>query len=85
LFARGQQAERQGDVSGARRFYSSSSQLGYAAAARSLGRLYDPAYLKQAALGGIDPDPEAARHWYEEAVAMGDAEAGPLLEALTLR
>jgi TPR repeat protein len=85
LFARGQQAERQGDVSGARRFYFSAAQQGYAAAARGLGRLYDPAYLKQTALGGIDPDPAIARRWYEQAVALGDTEAGPLLEALSLR
>jgi hypothetical protein len=85
LFARGQQAERQGDVSGARRFYSIAAQQGHATAARNLGRLYDAAYLKQTALGGIAPDPALARHWYEQAIAMGDAEAGPLLEALSSR
>jgi hypothetical protein len=85
LFSRGQQAELRGDMSGARRFYSSAAEQGSAAAARSLGRLYDPAYLKQTALGGIDPDPDAARQWYERAIAMGDAEAGPLLEALAVR
>jgi hypothetical protein len=85
LFARGQQAELRGDVSGARRFYSTAAQQDHATAARDLGRLYDPAYLKQTALGGIDPDPAMARHWYEQAIAMGDTEAGPLLEALSLR
>ena len=59
LFARGLDAELHGDFSGARRFYSSAAQQGDAAAARHLGRLYDPAYLKQTALGGIDPDPAA--------------------------
>jgi TPR repeat protein len=85
LFNRGQQAERQGDVSGARRFYTSAAQQGSAAAARFLGRLYDEAYLKQTAMGGIEPDAALARQWYEKAIAMGDAEAGPLLEALSLR
>jgi hypothetical protein len=85
LFARGLDAELRGDFSGARRFYSSAAQLGDAAAARNLGRLYDPAYVKQTALGGIDPDPALARHWYERAVTLGDAEAGPLLEALSVR
>ena len=85
LFARGLDAELHGDFSGARRFYSSAAQQGDAAAARNLGRLYDPAYLKQTALGGIDPDPALARHWYERAVRLGDAEAGPLLEALSVR
>ena len=85
LFARGQDAERQGDVSGARRFYAVAADQGSATAARSLGRLYDPGYLKQTALGGIDPDPALARYWYERAVAMGDAQAAPLLQALAAR
>jgi hypothetical protein len=85
LFARGLDAELHGDFSGARRFYSSAAQQGDAAAARHLGRLYDPAYLKQTALGGVDPDPVLARQWYERAVRLGDAEAGPLLAALSLR
>ncbi|MDB5405048.1 MAG: hypothetical protein JWQ55_7066 [Rhodopila sp.] len=85
LFARGLEAERLGDFSGARRFYLSSAQQGDAAAARNLGRLYDPAYLAQTALGGIDADPALAQRWYERAVRLGDADAGPLLEALSVR
>jgi hypothetical protein len=85
LLARGQEAEQLGDVSGARRFYASAVQLGSATAARNLGRLYDPVFLSRTALGGIDPDLGQARHWYELAVAMGDPDAAPLLEALALR
>ncbi|MEA2774670.1 MAG: hypothetical protein QOF90_76 [Acetobacteraceae bacterium] len=85
LFARGQQAERQGDIFGARRLYSKAAQQGHAMAARNLGRLYDPVYLGQIAVGGNDADPAIARQWYERALAMGDAEAGPLVQALSLR
>jgi TPR repeat protein len=85
LFARGLDAELRGNLSGARRFYLSAADQGDAAAARNLGRLYDPAYLKQTALGGVDPDPALARHWYERAVRLGDTEAGLLLEALSVR
>jgi hypothetical protein len=85
LFARGLDAELRGDFSGARRFYASAAQRGDAAAARNLGRLYDPAYLRQAALGGVDPDPALARRWYERAIRLGDPDAGPLLEALSVR
>jgi TPR repeat protein len=85
LFARGLDAEVHGDFSGARRFYQSAAQRGDAAAARNLGRLYDPGYLRQTALGGVDPDPALARTWYERAVRLGDAEAVPLLEALSVR
>jgi TPR repeat protein len=85
MFARGEVAERQGDVSGARRFYASAAAQGHAEAARNLGRLYDPAYLQQTVVGGIDPDPALARHWYERAIALGDAQATPLLDALSMR
>jgi TPR repeat protein len=85
LFTRGLDAELRGDLSGARRFYLGSANQGDAAAARNLGRLYDPAYLKQNALGGVDPDPALARHWYQRAVRLGDSEAGLLLEALSVR
>jgi hypothetical protein len=85
LLARGKQAEQLGNFSGARRYYASAVQLGSATAARTLGRLYDPVFLKRTALGGIDPDLGQARHWYELAVAMGDPDAAPLLEALASR
>jgi hypothetical protein len=47
LLARGAQAEQLGNVSGARRYYASAVQLGSATAARNLGRLYDPVFLKR--------------------------------------
>lgn len=85
LYARGLDAELRGDFSGARRFYLSAAQHGDAGAARNLGRLYDPAYLKQTALGGINGDAALARQWYERALKLGDPGAGPLLEALSVR
>jgi TPR repeat protein len=85
LLVRGEQAEQSGNFSGARRYYASAVQLGSATAARSLGRLYDPVFLKRTTLGGIDPDLGQARHWYGLAVAMGDPDAAPLLEALASR
>jgi len=84
-YARGQAAEKLGDISGARRYYLSAEHQGHAAAARALGRLYDPAYLRRTAVGGIDADPATARRWYERAVEMGDPEAKPLLQALSAR
>lgn len=85
LFNRGQAAEAKGDISGARRLYGSAAERGNAAAACSLGRLYDPAYLRLSAVGGVDPDPVLARSWYERAMKMGDTDAGPLLKALSSR
>ncbi|WP_428484708.1 hypothetical protein [Rhodopila sp.] len=85
LYNQGRAAEQRGDISAARRFYLSAAQMDDAAAALSLGRLYDPAYVDQTAVGGIDADPALARLWYERATALGDPEAGPLLEVLSVR
>lgn len=85
MVARGQEAERLGNVSAARRYYATAAAQGNATAALSLGRLYDPAYLHEIAIGGIDPDPALARHWYEVAAALGDPHAGPLIQALSVR
>ena len=85
LFAQGVDAENRGDFSAARRYYSSAAQRADGAAARSLGRLYDPAFPRRSALGGIDPDPAQARLWYERAVQLGDTEAGRLLGSLSAR
>ena len=85
LYIRGQAAEAKGDISGARRLYGTAAERGNAAAARSLGRLYDPAYLQATAIGGVDPDPVLARSWYERAIKMGDPDAGALLRSLATR
>ena len=69
----------------ARRLYASAAERGNAAAALSLGRLYDPAFLGRSVLGGVDPDPALARQWYQRAADMGDQDAAPLLQALTAR
>ncbi len=85
LFARGKVAEQNGDISGARRLYGSAAERGNAAAALSLGRLYDPAFLNRSVVGGVDPDPALARQWYQRAADMGDRNAALLLQALTKR
>lgn len=85
LFARGYAAEERGDISTARRYYTVAAESGHAGAARALGRLYDPAFLRARTVGGIDPDPEAARRWYERAVTLGDQKAAHLLQTLSTR
>ncbi len=85
LYVRGQAAEQRGDISGARRFYTAAAQHDLASAARALGQLYDPIYLQQATLGGIDSNTALAEQWYERATAMGDPEAASLRQALSSR
>jgi TPR repeat protein len=76
MFARGRAAEEQGDISGARRFYTAAAQNGLADAARAVSRLYDPIYLRQKTIGGIAPDPQLSRQWHDRAVEM-DAQSSP--------
>jgi TPR repeat protein len=85
LFARGKAAEDRGDISGARRLYYAAAERGDAAAARNLGRLYDPAVLNRIVVGGSFANPAQARHWYERAAELGDHDATSLLQALTAR
>ena len=85
LSKRGHDAEQNGDISGARRFYAGAADLGDAVAALNIGRLYDPAFVERNTVGGIDADPAQARLWYERAAALGNTEARSLLEALSVR
>jgi TPR repeat protein len=85
LFARGHAAEQRGDISAARRYYAIAADNGLADAARALGRLYDPAYLHDKTVGGIDPDPDAARRWYERADELGGQNAASFQKTLSVR
>jgi hypothetical protein len=85
LSQRGHDAELSGDISGARRFYAKAAELGDAVAALCVGRLYDPAFVERNTVGGIQADPAQARFWYERAAALGNAEAKPFLQALSVR
>ena len=67
FLARGKAAEAAGDISGARRYYEAAAEENSSAAAQALAQLFDPAYLRQKAVGGIDPDPAAAQRWYQRA------------------
>lgn len=70
MFGRGQAAENQGDISGARRYYTIAAQNGHAGAAIALARLYDPAWLRGRTFGGIDPDPKAVEYWRSRAAEL---------------
>lgn len=66
---------RSGDVVAARRYYQISASAGIAGAATAIARTYDPVYLQQIGVRGLQPNPEAAKRWYEKAIEEGDAEA----------
>jgi TPR repeat protein len=83
--ARGQAAQLRGDISAARRYFTVAAEGGDATAARTLGQLYDPAFLRRNTIGGVDSDIATSRRWYERAIALGDSQATPLLETLSAR
>jgi hypothetical protein len=72
---RGDTAVRSGDVIAARRFYQLAASAGRAGAASAIARTYDPIYLQRQGVHGLQGDPDAAKRWYEKAVAEGDTEA----------
>lgn len=78
LIRRGDESLQREDAISARLFYEHAAAYS-AEAAFALGRTYDPTVLSRLGLRGVQPDPEAARHWYERARDMGSAEAAEAL------
>jgi hypothetical protein len=69
-----------GEVSVARFYYLQAVDGGEATAAVRMGETFDPAFLTRRHLRRRYADPEAARFWYQRALALGVAEAKQLLE-----
>jgi len=74
---RGDEAMRQRDVIAARRFYEFAASAGVAGAATAVARTYDPLYLQQVGVRGVQADTAAALRWYKRASEEGDPAARP--------
>jgi hypothetical protein len=72
---RGDEAMRQRDVIAARRFYEFAASAGVAGAATAVARTYDPFYLRQVGVRGVQADVETASRWYKRASEEANAEA----------
>ncbi len=70
-----------GDISGARLLYERAASLGSGAAAFSMGRTFDPAFLS-ASHASIPPDEAKSAEWYRRAVTLGSVEAAISLRLL---
>jgi hypothetical protein len=79
---RGDEAMARGDIVAARRFYELAASYRSASAATAVGRTYDPIYLKELGVRGLQPDAEKAGSWYERAQQQGDGEARARLRRL---
>jgi len=71
------------DVSGARNIYMYLVRKGSGKAAFGLARTYDPAYVEEIGVAGMDAtDLEQAKKWYERAALLGHPEAQERLKVL---
>lgn len=73
---------RNGDISSARRILEFLASQGSANGARALAETYDPGYLRNVVVTGLQPDVERAKHWYKRAAALGDSKAATRLSVL---
>jgi TPR repeat protein len=62
-------------VIAARRFYEFAASAGVAGAATAVARTYDPFYLRQVGVRGVQADVETASRWYKRASEEANAEA----------
>ena len=86
LMERGDLSLANGNVTVARLFYQQAAELDWGPAALALAMTYDPNELNRwNVIGGIEPDLEEARKWYERARELGAIEAVERLHRLGAR
>ncbi len=83
---KGEDNMKTGNLNLARAFFTQAAEEGWAEGALALGATFDPVELaNMRLLGGIRPDPEAAKRWYETAAKLGSKQATSRLQRLTQR
>lgn len=82
LLRRGDALMLLSDISGARRFYERAATAPSGRAATALGRTFDARILASLNARGMAGDRDAALRWYRLGLALGDAEAAPLIDML---
>jgi hypothetical protein len=81
---RGDDLMTAGNVEAARLFYERAADAGLAQGALALAATFDPDELnRRQVVGGLQPDPVAARRWYERARELGADEADEPLRRLS--
>ena len=79
---RGTEELAEGRIAPARLLFERAAEMGLAQAAMALAATYDAVELKRPHLRNVLPDAAQARRWYEQARALGAAEAGARLQRL---
>ena len=84
---KGEELMAAGNVEAARLFYERAAEAGLAQGALALAATFDPDELaRRQVVGGLRPDPAAAKRWYERARELGADEADePLRRLLSAR
>jgi hypothetical protein len=83
---KGEELLAAGNIEAARLFYERAADAGLAEGALAMAATYDPDELaRRQVVGGLQPDPVAARRWYERARELGAAEAEDRLKRLSAR
>jgi hypothetical protein len=82
LIKRGKAFMTDGDVAAARLLLQRAAEAGNAEAALALGASFDPLIIKQAHAIGVQTDAAQARHWYQQAAALGSDAASKQLATL---
>jgi TPR repeat protein len=86
LMARGDANLAAGKIPVARLFYRRATEAGWAPGAMAMAQTYDPHELaKLGIVGGVQPDPDQAREWYERARTLGASDADGKLRRLSQR
>jgi hypothetical protein len=85
MLTKGEELLAQGNIASARLFFRRAAEAGLGRAALALAATYDPDELDRLGVRGVQPDPAAARTWYERARQLGAVEAEERLKRLGAR
>jgi hypothetical protein len=75
LLRRGDEQLATGDIAAARLFFERAAAEGSARGATSVGKTWDPGFLRERGVRGTRGDAGTAAQWYRKGAALGDAEA----------
>jgi hypothetical protein len=82
LVKKGDQELAEGGIAQARLLYERAAEAGLPDGAMALAATYDAAELGRLGVRGLQPDPAAAKRWYERAQQLGSTEAAQRLRRL---
>ena len=82
LVKKGDEELAEGGVAQARLLYERAADAGLPEGAMALAATYDAAELGRLGVRGLQPDPAAAKRWYERAQQLGSTEAAQRLRRL---